>query len=267
MKDMNPQVEPMGDLDQRPQHIRTPGRKPGNNKKMWLIIGIAVGILLVGAGVFWFLQKDKKSDSTSQSQSQQQQSTEETDEPTMAPADAAQLETYKSTTLNIEIAHRKDWTLKEDAEKKLITLTSPKFTFQTANESKKDVFTLKFGMGASKEAQKNISSAKAVRDSLLIAYDAPTESQRYYTNISYLGPAEENSSLFSFFIVSGSIALKADNPVAGSIVINSGDFLIAGGFGADAQNQLSFTQVPATELEQYSAYEQAVAIVKSLKVY
>lgn len=263
---MNPQVEPMSDLDQKPQHLRTPGHKPRKDKKWWLIIAIAVAVLLIGAGAFLFLKRDTKTDTASQNQTQQQ-AAEQTDEPTMPEAEAAQLETYKSSTLNIEIAHRKDWTLKEDAEKKLITLTSPKFTFQTANESKKDVFTLKLGLGASKEAQKKISEAQAVRDSLLIAYDAPTEAQRHYTNVSYLGPAGDNASLFSFLMVTGSIALKTNDPVAGSIVINSGDFLIAGGFGADTQNQLSFTQIPAAELEQYSAYEQALAIVKSLKVY
>lgn len=257
----------MHDLDHQPQHLKTPNRKkPGGRKKLWIIIGVVAGVLLLAAGIFWFLQKGDDTAQTAQTPTQEQ-TAEEADEPTMPPAEAAQMQAYKSTALNIEIAHRKDWTVSEDADKKILTLTSPKFTFQTANESKKDVFTLRFAMGASKEAQKTIGAAQAVRDSLLVAYDAPTEAQRYYTNVSYLGPAGDDATLFQFLLVTGSIALKANNPVAGSVVIGGGDFLIAGGFGADAQNQLNFTLVPAAELEQYATYEQALAIVKSLKVY
>ena len=264
---MDPHVEPMPDLNQKPQHLRSPGSKRGSNKKLLLIIAVAGTILLLGIAAFFLLKKDKKENSSSQNQTSEQQQAEENGEPTMPPAEAAQAQTYKSQTLNIEITHRKDWTLKEEADKKLITLTSPKVTFQTGSDSRKDVFTLKIGFGASEEAQEKISSAQAVRDSLLIGYDAPTESQRHYTNISYAGPAGDDSTMFDFFIVTGSVAFKTGNPFAGSVVINSGDFLIAGGFGADPQNQLTFETIPAAELEQYTVYEQAVNIVKSLKVY
>jgi len=231
-----------------------------------LIAGIVAGVLAVSAGAYFLLKGDGKPQPAAQNQQTGQQ-TEETDEPAMPPAEAAQLQTYKSEALNIEIAHRKDWTVAEDAEKKVITVTSPKFTFQTGSDSRKDVFTVKIGFGVTKDAQKNIDKAKAVRDSLLIGYDAPTEAQRHYTNISYLGPPGDGVSPFEFFMVTGSTAFKADAPVASTIIINASDFLIAGGFGADTQNQLAFENVPAAELEQYPAFEQAVAIVKSLKVY
>lgn len=260
------QVEPMNDLNQKPQHLRGPGQKRGPNKKLLIIIGAVVAVLVLGAATFFLLTKDKKEETTTNTQTSQQQG-EENEEPAMPPAEAAVPQTYKSETLNIELTHRKDWTLTEDAEKKLITLTSPKFAFQTGNESKKDVFTLTIGFGATEEAQENIDNAQAVRDSLLIGYDAPTEAQRHYTNISYAGPAGEDSSMFEFFIVTGSVAFKTGVPLNGGVVINSGDFLIAGGFGKDAQNQLTFELVPAAELEQYTAYEQAVNIVKSLKVH
>lgn len=258
------QVEPMNDLNQTP--LRSPAQKKGPSKKLLIIIAIVMGVLLLGAGAFFLLTKDKKEDTTTNQTSQQQQ-TEEDEEPTLPPAEAAVPQTYKSEALNIELTHRKDWTLTEDAEKKLITITSPKFTIQTSNESKKDVFTLKIGFGATEEAQENIDNAKAVRDSLLIGYDAPTEAQRHYTNITYAGPPGDDSTLFEFFIVTGSVAFKTGVPLSGGVVINSGDFLIAGGFGKDAQNQLTFETIPAAELEQYTAYEQAVNIVKSLKVY
>ncbi len=261
------QVEPMNDLNQKPQHLRSPGQKRGPSKKLLIIVGVVVAVLVLGIATFFLLTKDKKEDTATNTQTSQQQQAEEDEEPAMPPAEAAVAQTYKSETLNIELTHRKDWTLVEDAEKKLITITSPKFTIQTSNESKKDVFTLKIGFGATEEAQENIDNAKAVRDSLLIGYDAPTEAQRHYTNITYAGPPGDDSTLFEFFIVTGSVAFKTGVPLNGGVVINSGDFLIAGGFGKDAQNQLTFETIPAAELEQYTAYEQAVNIVKSLKVH
>lgn len=262
---MEHHVEPMHDLDQQPHHLRTgkSGRKKGINKKLLIIVGAVIGVVVLAVAAFFMFKKDTKSDQTGQSQQSQEQ--KEEDEPTMPPAEAAQPQTYKSETLNVEITHRKDWTLAEDAEKKLLVLTSPKFTYQTTSgESKKGVFTVRIGFGATEVVQANIDESKAVRDSLLIGYDAPTESQRYYTNISYAGPDE---SACKFFVVTGSLALKPGTSLSGAVIINSSDFLIAGGFGEDPQRSLSYDSVPPAELEQYSAFEQALAIVKSLKVY
>lgn len=261
---MDNHVEPMHDLNQPPQHLHS-GRpdKKMPSKKWWIIIGVVVGVVILAAIAFFLFAKDDSSNTTEQNQSSQQQ--DEADEPTLPPAEAAQLQTYKSETLNIEIAHRKDWTVKEDAEKKLLLLTSPKFTYQTSSgESKKGVFTARIGFGGSDQAQTTINNSVTVRDSLLIGYDAPTESQRHYTNVSYAGQDETS---FNFYIVTGSTALKTATPLEKVVFVNPSDFLIAGGFGEDKEQSLSFDSVPPTELEQYSAYEQALNIVKSLKVF
>lgn len=265
---MDHNVEPMHDLDQQPHHLHTrnSGRKRGSTKKMFIVGGVVVGVLLLAAGIFFLLKKDSKKTDQNQQQAAQQQQQAEDAEPTMDSAEAAQLQTYKSTTLNIEIKYRKDWTVAEDAEKKLLTLTSPKVVLNSGS-NRKDPFTVKIGFGTSEEAQRNITNAAAARDSLLIAYDAPTESQRFYTNISYAGPAGDGAPYFKFFIVTGSVAMKAGNPFGNSIIIGDSDFMIRGGFGADQQNQLAYEPVPASELEQYGVYEQAINIVKSLKVY
>lgn len=259
---MDYNVESNPEMNQQPQHLNTGpvGKfdKFGGKKRVLMIVGAVVATLLVAGLLFFLLTgKDDKKDSGKQDSSQ---TAEESDEPTMP--EASQLQTYKSETLNIEIAYRKDWTLKEDAAKKLLTITSPKVTL----ESGKTPFVVKFGLGISEAAQENLDNASAMRDSLLIGYDAPTEAQRHYTNVTYAGPPGENSS-FEFFIVTGSIAYKANTPFAGGVVVNSGDFLIAGGFGADVQNQLTFEQIDPSELDGYAVYEQALAIVKSLKVY
>lgn len=264
---MDYKTDPMHDLDsQPPGHLQTPGRSPiSGRKKPLIIIAIIVGVALVlaAAAIFFFVGK---SDTPKKNETSNQQTvTEEEDESTLPPSEAAQPQTYKSETLNIEITHRKDWTLKETADQKMLTVTSPKFTYKTQdNKSTKGVFTLKISLGTTEEAQKTLDDAKAIRDSLLIGYDAPTESQRHYTNVSYAGPDE---TTFQFFVVTGSTAFKPNTALAGTVIINSGDFLIAGGFGADSKNELGFDQVPAADIDQYTALEQAISIVKSLKVF
>lgn len=263
---MDYQTDPMHDLDnQPPGHLQTPGRKPISSKKKPIIIIaviVAVGILLSAAFVFFFLGKSEEKSKTNTSNQQEQM---EEEEPTLPPSEAAQPQAYKSETLNIEITHRKDWTVKEAADKKQLTLTSPKFTYQNNDgESAKGVFTVKFSLGTTEESQATIDAAKSVRDSVLIGYDAPTEAQRHYTNVTYAGP---DQATFKFFVVTGSTALKPDTPLAGTVVINSADFLIAGGFGADSQNALNFDTIPAADIDQYTVVEQAIAIVKSLKVF
>lgn len=263
---MDHNVEPMHDLNQQPHHLRTgkSARKKAPSKKLLLIVGGILLLVVLAVAAFLLLKKDTTGSKAEQNQSSQQQA-EESTEPTMPAAEAAQLQAYKSETLNVEVMHRKDWTASEDAEKKLLVLTSPKFTYQTTSgESKKGVFTVRVGYGVSEQAQATIDDSMVVRDSLLIGYDAPTEAQRFYTNVSYAGVDE---TAFKFFIVTGSIALKTGTSLSGAIIVNPADLLITGGFGDDKQQSLSFDSVPPTELEQYSAYEQAVAIVKSLKVY
>lgn len=256
----------MHDLNQQPQHLHSgkSSHKKRLSKKALYVAGIVLFAVILAVTAFFMLKSDKKPAETSKDQQSQQQQAEDT-EPTMSPTEAAQLQTFKSTILNIEITHRKDWTIEEDASKKLLTLTSPKIALNNGSD-RKDPFTVKIGFGASEEAQRNISNASAARDSLLIAYDAPTEAQRFYTNVSYAGLPGENTS-FEFFIVTGSVALKAGNPFGNSIIIGDSDLMIRGGFGVDQQNQLTYEQVAPTELEQYGVYEQAIDIVKSLKVY
>lgn len=258
---MDYKTDPMNDLDaQKPSHLHSPGGgKRFVTKKLLIIIGCVVGVVALAIGAFFLLRGEDVSDAQDQQTAQQQEANPEEEIPASAP-DAADPQTFKSTTLNIEFTHRKDWTVTESADKKQIKVTSPKIAYSTAEgESKTGVFTLEISLGATDGAQTAINNAKAVKDSFLIAYDAPTEAQRYYTNISYAG-----DTAFKFFIVTGSVVYKPGDSIAQTI--HESDFLIAGGYGADAKSTLAFDDVAPTDIEQ-SAYEQAVAIVKSLKVF
>ncbi len=236
-------------------------RRRGVHKRLILIAAGVIVIALAVTALFIFIGKE---DTSTDQQSQQQTPSEEDEAPALSPTEAAQPETYNSETLKIEFVHRRDWTVTEDADAKRIIVTSPEFTYKTADgESTSDVFTLVLGMGASEGAKTTINAAKAVKDSEVIAYDAPTEQQRFYTNVSYAGPED---ATFTFFIVTGSNALKTGNSLTGNVSLFDSDLLIAGGFGEDSE-RLDFDRIALADVGQNTALDQALAIVKSLKVY
>lgn len=235
-----------------------------HRKKMLLIVGGAVLLLLLlGGGGYWFLmQSDTKhpakasssANGTNNSQSNQ------TAANTPAAPDSTPT-TYKSTKLNVELTHRKDWTLKEaDGE---ITITSPQISYAApTGQSTTGVFTVKIRKGVTDTMKANIEKSVAARDSVVIGYTAPTDQQRQYTNLSFAGQKES----FNFFIVTGNTSLKAGNTLAYTLPLDGDFYLIVGGYGADKFDNLTFDSVPKTAIDS-DAEAEALKVVESLKIY
>ncbi len=230
-------------------------------KRLLLIGGIAAALLVIASAAFWFFGMRGKGTAPAPTPSTQQSQQSEDTLPS-TPADGTP-ETYKSAKLNIELTHRKDWTLKEGTDGQIV-LTSPRASAVSADGTAgTNVFTLKIRKGASDAMKAAIEKAIAVRDSEVIGYDAPTESQRFYTNVSYAG---KDADSFGFFIVTGSTEVKAGKPFAYMLTFDAETFLIAGGYGADKTDSLAFDAVPKANLVS-DVEEQALAIVKSLKIF
>jgi hypothetical protein len=79
--------------------------------------------------------------------------------------------------------------------------------------------------------------------------------------VSYAGQKD----IFNFFIVTGSVELKAGNPFAYTLQMGSDFYLIVGGYGSD-DGTLSFDSVPASSMDS-AALGQAIDIVESLKIF
>jgi hypothetical protein len=229
------------------------------DKRIWLIAGIAVGVIVVaGLAAWFFLMRDKGESGASQSGTSQQ--TQNQTPPN--PADPTPV-VFKSAKLNIEITHRKDWTLKE-ASDGTITLISPLASYAKADGSAvTGPFTLKILKGVSDSMKTTIEKAIASRDSEVIGYKEPTEGQRFYTNISYAGKDKDS---FNFFIVTGNTELKAGNAFAYSLALGNDFYLLAGGFGTDKTNSLNFDSADKGAAESETVRE-AIKVVESLKIY
>lgn len=257
-------------LDQQPEEAQSPvpspapepkpvTRKERRKRKRLIILASAAALLLALGGLYWFLVVKGGDKTPAQSVASGQDKQTKTPAPT--PSDPTPV-AYKSTKLNIEITHRKDWSLKESSSGQ-ITITSPTISYVASDgQSTTGVFTVKIRRGVTDAMQANIDKAVAPRDSEVIAYAAPTEQQRQYTNLSYAGQKD----FFSFFIVTGNTALKAGNSFAYSLPLDGDFYLVVGGYGADAGDSLSFESVPKDSMSSM-AFDEALNIVKSLKIY
>lgn len=241
-----------------PEHKLT--RRERRNRKKLLIfaVGGAVVVLLLAGAAYWFFLRDKTAKQPAQSTAEQQ---EQPEAPPPTPADPTPV-SYKSTKLNIELTHRKDWKLAEAADGE-ITLTSPTTPYSTADgQATTGVFSVKLRKGVPEDMKATIEKAVAPRKSEVIAYTAPTDQQRQYTNLSYAGTKEA----FSFFIVTGNSEFKVGAAYAFALPLDGQFYLIVGGYGTDADGTLSFDSVPVAAMDS-DVLTQAINIVESLKIH
>jgi hypothetical protein len=252
----------------RTRHSADPRRKkkPGGGRtKPWVIILICLAAAAVGFAVYWFVLK-KDNAETMEPVDNTTETTPEEQSPPMNPEDASKMATFKSEKLKLELSHRGDWTVVESDDGNSITLTSPSISYQTINGTVPEgsgVFTLRIVKGVSSAQRDVINNAIAVQKSEVIAYAKPTEAQRHYTNVSYGGTEDA----FTFLMVTGAVEFAKGDPWAGKISLSSADYyLIAGGFGADAENTMEFDQVAASQIDSDAA-KQATAIIESLRIF
>jgi hypothetical protein len=243
-----------------PPHHLTRRQAADRKKRLLFIAGGAVLLLLLAGAGYWLFLRDK-SPAQTQTAGNAQGQNQQAEEVPVTPADSTPV-SFKSTKLNIELTHRKDWTLKEGSDGE-VTITSPRISYARSDgKAATGVFTVKVRKGVPEAMQTTIEKAVAARNSEVIAYAAPTDQQRQYTNLSYAGQKD----IFNFFVVTGNTDLKAGNAFAYTLQMDADFYLIVGGYGSDPGNTLAFDAVPAVSMDS-TALEQAIDIVESLKIY
>lgn len=233
---------------------------PKRKKMIVWVTAVVLVALLIGCVLYWWLVTDGNDQSPKQTpaRNEQQQTQQQTSAPIIDPTPV----TYKSTKLNIELTHRKDWSMKESADGEL-TFTSPQTSYTDAEgQSATGVFTFKVRKGVSEASKAVIEKSIATKASEVIAYTAPTAEQRQYTNVSYVGSKKD---FFNFFIVTGSTELKPGNSLAYTLPLDGEFYLFVGGYGTPGSN-LAFASVPK-EFMDSDTLAQAIKIVESIKIY
>ena len=247
--------EPEDDMEyqERPPRPHQLVRK-GGNKRWLIIIGIALAVLLVGGALYWFVLRSKPAPTAKTSATATKEA---------APVSTGP-KTYKSTKLGMGVTYDSSWKLSENADKSEVILTSPKTTYTRRDgTSTSGAFTVKLRHGLIPDAMTaTVQKDVAVRDSEVIAYTKPTANQRQYTNLSYAGT---DPNTFQFFIISGNTSLKSGAAIGYNINLIGDSYLIAGGFGSDENDALTFDPVPASAVDN-SIVQQAIDIAKSVQI-
>jgi hypothetical protein len=256
--EFTPPLQPAVHHNQDPRLSKHKAAKA--RQRLYLYIGIGIVLVLLLAGGLYWMARDKQTPKTTQTSTN---TTTQTQAQTPTPVADSTPVTYKSGTLNMEFTYRKDWTMKESSGGREVTLTSPQTSYTKVDgTATTGVFTLKIRKGVTDAMKATIEKAVAPRNSEVIAYAAPTDQQRYYTNISYAGTKD----IFNFFIVTGSTEVKAGGAYTYLLVLNDESYLIVGGYGTDKNGTLGFDSVPKDAIDS-SVKDQAVKIVESIKIF
>jgi hypothetical protein len=243
-------------------HIKA-GKKSGKGKKIALVILIIMVLAGLGAGAYFLFLKPSDEPATSSTDTTQNEPSTNTSPAAEGNQPATPASALKSTKLNLEITKPAGWTGTEDPASGELTLTSPSTTYAAAGGSKTGNFVLKVRQGADADAQTMIHESNAVQDAETIAYAAPTDNQRFYTNLAVAGQSDNAQ----FLIITG-----ADQPKKGEsmarMLINNDVYVIIGGFRETSKTGLTgFDQMPKATFTGSDEYEQAVDAIKSLKIF
>jgi uncharacterized protein (UPF0333 family) len=259
------QQAPMDDLEYHGQsHHPHYSAQKKSHKKLFIILGVSLGVLIIGGGAAAYFLMHKSSGAKTPAKATASTSQSQAKTPA-GVTDNGSSYTYKSSTLKVGVTYPKTWTMRESTDKQEVILTSPETQYvKKGGSNTSGVFTLKLRNGIIPDAIKTaVQNATAVDDSFVIGYTKPTGDQREYTNLSYLGADANN---FSFALVTGYTTYKAGQSVGGGVDLNGQAYLFGGGYGADAADTFAFDAVPKADYDT-ATFQEAVAILESLQIY
>lgn len=256
----SPYEEPL-DLPGGEQVPHTPLPPRPRKSRKHLLIGIAVVVVVLGAGLAAWKLLGKKS-TPSQQTNQPATTTPATKTDTLPVT--TQTKHFTAETLAVEFDYPANWTVTE--KDGTISVKSPNFSYEGLNGNTTDgFFKLYIRKMARDIDSKYIGRAVALKATEPLTYTSPATSQRKTTNLSFFGYDDANN--FAFFMITGNFNLKKGDTLGASYGKEADTFIIVGGYAAtDSKDDLSFHQLAPGSFQNPAAYKQAIDILKSLKV-
>lgn len=201
-------------------------------KKVVLYGLIAILIIALGAGGYWFgFHKNKKQTQTpsaAQSTTSSQQQSDNT-------ASAA-TKHYDSANFNLGIDYPADWMLSDNGGGKM-TVTSPSLSLKSANGqpvNAREILTITpkgQNLGAF-----DAGSATAVMDSEKVAYTKPTQTQRGNTYLSFLQYSKTTTTgALDGVYITGDAGYQKGQDIPKSDIANVDPEIVLSFSGADGQ--------------------------------
>lgn len=245
----------MGDSP-RPKEL-IPKKPKKSMKKPLIILVVIIVLAILGYLAMQFLNKDKTvATKSTNSSNNTPPSTETKTEPTPT------LKIYKNDKIKIELSYPSNWTIKELTSEVVLTSPSGSYTKKDGTTTK-GPFRMLVQKGISTADNTTVNASVAVKTSELISYGAPADGQRKTTYLSFLGKTKD---AFSFFVISSGKQYNPGDKVSGTLPLGQESYVIAGGYGTSADDNLGFDAVAVDKIDQSTTYTQVVEIVKSLKL-
>jgi hypothetical protein len=234
------------------RHKKTHSKKP-----LFIVVLVLIVMALVAGGYFVYrYEKNKKIEKANQANSKISQVL--TDVPNVP-----QTKDYKSSAMLIEITYPANWTVTENDG---MHVTSPNFVYQAADGSSvKGNFQVYIRQTARPVDDKYIGNAVADQPSKTLMYSSPAPNQRTSTNLTVFGAGTDTH--FTYFMITSNFQLNPGDQLGLTYGQEPGTDIIVGGYSSSNQkDDLNFTDVSLDNFDKTNAYNQAINILKSLKL-
>lgn len=236
----------------------------------WKKISLAGGLVVLIAGlalgaVKLLGRKDTARPPTNQSAATDTAQPAESSQQTGSDVpDATELKTFKSDFPRVEFSYPSSWTVTENDNG--VRIESPEFSYETIDAGKiSGNFRVYIRTGARPADSAYIGRGVALEPSEKLTYSQPASSQRTETNLTLFGL--DTSDHFAYFLIAGNFALQKNETLGPDYGKEPETYIITGGYSSeDLADDMATHKVPQNYAKQTKAYEQAINIIKSLKL-
>lgn len=250
-------------LDLPDTSTKSPNHNQKHNKtfRYKRLVLLLIALLVVFVCIYFFFLRPKPSTPTLKTT--EPKSSSKTD--SAKNAQDSGLKKHSGDFPRMELMYPDTWTLSKKENGVLIV--SPEFNYTTVNKGViKGNFSVYIRQGAREQEGKYIGRGLAIRPTEKLVYKDPSSTQRKDTNLTLFGL--DSSDYFSYFLVSGDYELKKGETLGPTYGREAETYIIAGGFGSAKQSDpLDYNNLVIKDATSDPAYDQAIAIIKSLKVY
>lgn len=243
---------------------------PHKNRKSppFLLIGLIVAAVIIGAGVAAFLTMRNGDGEDVATPAVEAPETDPEPTPADAEGDATtdfNLEEARSTMPRMEFRYPDTWDLYQ--QDNAVWFESPALSFITSAGEQIDngFFRLYIRQGARDIDSQYIARGIASRSSQQLTYVNPATDQREDTFLQFFG--QDSGANTAFIMVSGNFELSPGDTLGPGFGADGESYIIVGGYTSGAlEDDLATHPVSSEYFTSTNAYDQAVDIIKSLRL-
>lgn len=247
---------------------RPPSPHKDRKKLPFIIIGLVVAAIVIGAGAAAFMATrngDDEAAPVAEAPAADEDDEAETAEDSDGATTDFSLEQGRSSNPRVEFAYPDTWDLFEQDGG--VWFESPALSFTTIDgqEVGDGFFRLYIRQGARDIDSEYIARGVASRSSEPLTYENPATDQREDTLLQFFG--QDSGANTAFILVSGNFNLSPGDTLGPGFGVDGESYIIVGGYTSDAlEDDLATHPVSSEYFTSTNAYDQTLGIIKSLRL-